>query len=101
MNFNPLKIRHQYAKANKKRNKLTQNAEITELAYVLHLGASKLRRTVMEINIPAAYREKLGRRIFDWVNQAQLLGLELTPPNESAFMSKETTEAECERLGLF
>jgi len=74
---------------------------LAELAYVLHLGAVKLRTTVMEINIPAAYREKLSRRIYDWVNQAQLLGLELTPPNESAFTSKETTEAECERLGLF
>jgi hypothetical protein len=55
----------------------------------------------MEINIPAAYREKLNRRIFDWVNQARLLGAELNPPNEDAFLSKETTEAECERLGLF
>lgn len=88
-------------KRTKKRNKLTQNAELAELAYVLHLGAAKLRTTLMEINIPAAYREKLGRRIYDWVNQAQLLGLELTPPNESAFISKETAEAECERLGLF
>ena len=88
-------------KRTKKRNKLTQNAELAELAFQLHQGAARLRRTLMEINIPAAYREKLNRRVFDWVNQAQLLGLELTPPKESAFMSKETTEAECERLGLF
>jgi len=88
-------------KRTKKRNKLTQNTEIAELAYALHLGASRLRMTLMEINIPAAYREKLSRRIYDWVNQAQLLGLELAPPNEQAFLSKETTEAECERIGLF
>jgi hypothetical protein len=55
----------------------------------------------MEINIPAAYREKLNRRVFDWVNQAQLLGTELNPSNEDAFLSIETTETECERLGLF
>jgi len=88
-------------KRTKKRNKLTQNTEIAELAYALHLGASRLRMTLMEINIPAAYREKLSRRIYDWINQAQLLGLELAPPNEQAFLSKETTEAECERMGLF
>jgi len=55
----------------------------------------------MEINIPAAYREKLNRRVFDWVKQAQLLGTELNPSNDDAFLSIETTEAECERLGLF
>lgn len=88
-------------KRTKKRNKLTQNAELAELAYQLHQGATRLRRTLMEINIPAAYREKLGRRIFDWVNQAQLLGAELIPPKEAAFLTLETTEAECERLGLF
>jgi len=88
-------------KRTKKRNKLTQNTEIAELAYALHLGASRLRMTLMEINIPAAYHKKLSRRIYDWVNQAQLLGLELAPPNEQAFLSKETTEAECERMGLF
>jgi hypothetical protein len=88
-------------KRTKKRNKLTQNAELAELAYVLHLGAAKLRRTLMEINIPAAYREKLSRRIFDWVNQAQLLGLELTVPNEDAFMTMESTETKCEKLGVF
>ncbi len=85
----------------KKRNKLTQNAELAELAFQLHQGAARLRRTLMEINIPAAYREKLGRRIFDWVNQAQLLGTELSPPNEDAFLSIETTEMECEKLGVF
>lgn len=88
-------------KRTKKRNKLTQNAELAELAYILHLGASKLRRTVMEINVPAAYREKLNRRIFDWVNQARLLGLELSPANEAAFLTLESTESECVRLGLF
>ena len=71
------------------------------MAYQLHLGASRLRRTLMEINIPAAYREKLSRRIFDWVNQAQLLGAELNPPKEEIFLTLESTEAECERLGLF
>jgi hypothetical protein len=88
-------------KRTKKRNKLTQNAELAELAYVLHLGAARLRMTLMEINIPAAYREKLGRRIYDWVNQAQMLGLELNPPNETVFMSRESTEEHCEKLGLF
>jgi hypothetical protein len=88
-------------KRTKKRNKLTQNDELAELAYILHLGAAKLRKTVMEINITAAYREKLGRRIYDWVNQAQLLGSELNPPKEEAFLTLESTELECERLGLF
>ena len=88
-------------KRTKKRNKLTQNAELAELAFQLHQGAARLRRTLMEINIPAAYREKLGRRIFDWVNQAQLLGAELSPPNKEAFLSIDTTETECEKLGVF
>ena len=88
-------------KRTKKRNKLTQNSEIAELAYILHLGASKLRKTIMEINIPAAYRVKLSRRIFDWSNQARSLGLELSPPNEAAFLTLQSTEFECERLGLF
>ena len=88
-------------KRTKKRNKLTQNIEIAELAYILHLGAAKLRGTLMEINIPAAYREKLGRRAQDWVIQAQSLGSELLPANEAAFTTKESTEKLCEQLGMF
>lgn len=88
-------------KRTKKRNKLTQNAELAELAFQLHQGAARLRRTLMEINIPAAYREKLNRRVFDWISQACLLGLELIPANEAAFITLESTESECERLGLF
>ena len=88
-------------KRTKKRNKLTQNAELAELAFQLHQGAARLRRTLMEINIPAAYREKLNRRVFDWVKQAQLLGAELNPSNEDAFLSIETTETQCEKLGVF
>jgi len=54
----------------------------------------------MEINISAAYREKLSRRVFDWVKQAQLLGTELDPSNENAFLYIENTETECEKLGV-
>lgn len=88
-------------KRTKKRNKLTTNAELAELAYVLHVGAARLRLTLTEINIPASYREKLGRRVQDWISQAQLLSDELAPPNEKAFISKESTELVCEQLGVF
>jgi len=70
------------------------------LAYQLHQGTTRLRRTLMEINISAAYREKLSRRVFDWVKQAQLLGTELDPSNENAFLYIENTETECEKLGV-
>lgn len=88
-------------KRTKKRNKLTTNQELAELAYILHLSATRLRATVTEINIPAAFRAKLDRRIQDWVKIAQSLGDELNGPNSDAFLNKESTEKICEQLGLF
>ena len=43
-------------KRTKKRNLLTTNLELTELAYVLHISAIRLRETLSAINVPNAYR---------------------------------------------
>jgi hypothetical protein len=88
-------------KRTKKRNLLTTNLELTELAYVLHLVANRLRTTITEINIPAAYRIQISRHVQWMIEQAQSLGIELNAPNEKAFMTKEGTEKIGEQLGLF
>ena len=88
-------------KRTKKRNKLTTNAEVAELAYALHVAANRLRLTISMINIPAAYRIQIARHVQWMINQAQLLGNELQAKNPQAFMSKESTERICEQLGVF
>jgi hypothetical protein len=88
-------------KRTKKRNLLTTNLEITELAYTLHVCANRLRSTISGINIPSSYRIQIGRHAQWMVAQARSLGSELNAPNELAFTTKESTERIGEQLGLF
>lgn len=85
----------------KKRNKLTTDREITELAYIMHLAAQKIRHTAIEVNIPAAYRLTIERKAQWLMEQAKSLGKELNIPNADAFLTKESTEKIAEQLGLF
>jgi len=88
-------------KRTKKRNKLTTNAEIAELAYVLHISANRLRLTISQINLPAAYRLQITRHVHWMIGQAKSLGDELIAPQPNAFMTKESTERIAEHLGVF
>ena len=88
-------------KRTKKRNILTTNKEITELAYVFHLSAGRMRSTITSVNIPAAYRERISRKVQWLIQQAQSLGDELHPPVPNAFMTKDSTVRIGEQLGLF
>jgi hypothetical protein len=88
-------------KRSKKRNKLTQDSELAELAYRLHVNASRLSQTATHINIPAEFRMQLLRRVQSYINLARSLGGELDQPNEDAFITKESTERIAEGLGLF
>ena len=88
-------------KRSKKRNLLTTNAELAELAYIEHLVASKLKVTASRVNIPQAYRLQIASRI-QWLEaQARSLGNELIPKNPTAFLTLSSTERICEQLGVF
>ena len=88
-------------KRTKKRNLLTTNLELTELAYVLHISAIRLRETLSAINVPNAYRIQISRRVQWMIHQAQSLGAELQPKNPSAFLTRKSTESIGDQLGLF
>jgi hypothetical protein len=85
----------------KKRNYLTQDIELAELAYVLHGNANRLRVTATQINITAAFRMQLLRLDQRMSAMAKSLGIELSQPNSEAFISKESTERLGDQLGLF
>ncbi|MBU3628911.1 hypothetical protein [Polynucleobacter sp. AP-Reno-20A-A9] len=85
----------------KKRNYLTMDVELAELAYVLHGNANRLRSTAAHINITAAFRMQLLRMEQRMAKLARSLGIELDQPNEDAFLSKECTEKLGDQLGLF
>ena len=80
---------------------MTTNAEIAELAYVLHISASRLRLTISQINLPAAYRLQITRHVHWMIGQAKSLGDELIAPQPNAFLTKESTERIAEHLGVF
>jgi hypothetical protein len=85
----------------KKRNYLTQDIELAELAYVLHGNANRLRSTATHINITAAFRMQLLRLEQRMATMARSLGAELDRPNPEAFISKESAERLGDQLGLF
>lgn len=85
----------------KKRNYLTMDVELAELAYVLHGNANRLRGTATHINITAAFRMQLLRMEQRMVKVARSLGIELDEPNKDAFATKESAEKIGEQLGLF
>ena len=85
----------------KKRNYLTMDVELAELAYVLHGNANRLRGTATNINITAAFRMQLLRMEQRMAKIARSLGDELDQPNQDAFATKESAERIGEQLGLF
>lgn len=80
---------------------LTTNLEITELAYVLHITANRLRDTISAVNIPSAYRVQISRKVHWLIGQAQSLGCSLQPANPDAFLTKKNTEKIAEQLNMF
>jgi hypothetical protein len=85
----------------KKRNYLTKDEELVELAYRLHFNAIKLRETVTHINITAEFRMRLLRGIQSDINLAKSLGVELSRPDENALLTIGDIEKKAEELGLF
>ena len=85
----------------KKRNYLTMDVELAELAYVLHGNANRLRATTTHINVTAAFRMQLLRMEQRMAKIARSLGVELDQPNQDAFATKESTEKIGDFLGLF
>jgi hypothetical protein len=85
----------------KKRNLLTKDIEIVELAYVFHICAARLRETITQINVPAAYRLQVLRHVQWLIEQGKQLGVELSSPDADVFATKEKAEKTAERLGLF
>lgn len=85
----------------KKRNFLTTDGEIAELAYACHLNAKRLQRTATAINITAAFRMELLRLAQRHINVAIKLGNELDTPDPKVFISMESTERLAEMLGVF
>ena len=67
----------------KKRNYLTMDVELAELAYVLHGNANRLRATATHINITAAFRMQLLRMEQRMVKLSRSLGVELDEPKGS------------------
>ncbi len=88
-------------KRSKKRNLLTTNAELAELAYAFHISAQRLRLTASKVNIPQAYRLQIAARIQWLLDQARSLGSELNSKDSKAFATKESTERIAEQLGVF
>ena len=88
-------------KRSKKRNYLTMDVELAELAYVLHGNANRLRGTATHINITAAFRMQLLMMEQRMVKIARSLGVELDQPNQEAFLTKESTERIGDQLDLF
>jgi hypothetical protein len=85
----------------KKRNYLTTDVELAELAYVLHGNANRLRGTATNINITAAFRMQLLRMEQRMAKLARSLGAELELPNQDVFATKESTEKIGMQIGLF
>jgi hypothetical protein len=88
-------------KRSKKTNLLTKDIELAELAYVFHICAIKLRETIVQINVPAAYRLRVLRHVQWLTDQARSLGIELSIPNADAFASRDAAEKIAEELGVF
>ena len=87
-------------KRTKKRNKLTPDTDLAVLAYALHVAARHISRTLCEVNIPSAYRARLGRKVQSLIIEAQSLGEHLNQPQQNLFISKDSTEKFCVQLGL-
>lgn len=88
-------------KRSKKRNYLTNDKDLAELAYVLHVNADQLTLTATGINIPAEFRMRLLRQVQAARKLARSLGLELDKSDEDVFESKKSTEQFADSLGLF
>lgn len=85
----------------KKRNYLTNDKDLAELAYVLHVNADRLTTTATAINVPAEFRMRLLRQVQAARKLARSLSAELDKENDGVFETKKSTEQYCELIGLF
>jgi len=85
----------------KKRNYLTNDKDLSHLAYVLHVNADRLTTTATAINIPAEFRMRLLRQVQAARKLARSLGAELEIADEDVFETKKSTEQFADNLGLF
>ena len=84
----------------KSRNKLSTNAQITDMALALWEANEYITKTLLRTNLNSYFRDRLVRITQRLAKEAIGLGGDLVPPNASAFESMNSTKLISRQMGI-
>jgi sugar-specific transcriptional regulator TrmB len=87
-------------KKGRNRNKLTTNTQIVDMALTLWECSDYITKTMLRTNMNSYFRDRLVRITQRLAKESIQLGLDLTPPNERAFETSNSTKLIARQLSL-
>lgn len=87
-------------KTGRNRNKLTTNKQVTDMALTLWECSEYITKTMLRTNMNSYFRDRIVRITQRLAKEAIALGGDLSPPNEKAFKTVNSTELIAKQLGL-
>ncbi|MDH6249539.1 hypothetical protein M2129_001528 [Polynucleobacter sphagniphilus] len=88
------------AKTGRNKNKLTTNRQVTDMALTLWESSEYITRTIMRTNLNSYFRDRMARLIQRLQKEAIDLSNDLTPTNERAFETINSTKLIARQLGV-
>ncbi len=88
------------AKTGRNKNKLTTNKQVTDMALTLWESSDYITRTIMRTNLNSYFRDRMARLIQRLQKEAIDLSNDLTPTNERAFETINSTKLIARQLGV-
>jgi uncharacterized membrane-anchored protein YjiN (DUF445 family) len=88
------------AKTGRNKNKLTTNRQVTDMALTLWESSEYISKTLMRTNLNSYFRDRLARLIQRLQKEAIDLSNDLTPVNERAFETINSTKLIARQLGV-
>ena len=88
------------SKTGRNRNRLTTNTQVTDMALTLWECSEHITKTMLRTNMHSYFRDRIVRITQRLAKEAIGLGDDLSPPNEKAFQTANSTELIARQLGI-
>lgn len=88
------------SKTGRNRNKLTTNTQVTDMALTLWECSEYITKTMLRTNMNSYFRDRIVRITQRLAKEAIGLGDDLSPPNEKAFQTANSTKLIAKQLSL-
>jgi hypothetical protein len=88
------------SKTGSNRNKLTTNKQVVDMGLTLWECSDYITKTMMRTNLNSYFRDRVARLVQRLQKEAIELGNDLSPSNQKAFETANSTKLIARQLGL-